>query len=76
MSAFESRQDIYHWQNKLRFMLNDLESLLMIVSDETNITAAEHNELCKAITHLETFKESFDELEDRLAQYYYSQDND
>jgi hypothetical protein len=68
MNTFETRQDIYHWQEKLSTFIKELDDLAMITCDEPNISVSEHNELCKAIIHLEHFKEAFDELEERKSK--------
>lgn len=65
MIAFETRQHIYFWQEKLKTYIKELDELAMQTCEEPNISVHEHNELCKAIIHLESFKESFDELEER-----------
>jgi len=67
--AFEYRQDIHEWQRKLKSIFDELETLVQSTEDEPNISVAEHNDLCKSITHLENFMEAFNELENRKGIY-------
>jgi homoserine trans-succinylase len=62
---FESRTDIQYWVKKIQTMQEDLDTLLNTTVEEPCLTVAEHNELCKAATHLEHFYEAFCELEAR-----------
>jgi hypothetical protein len=76
--SFETRTDIQYWLKKVQIMNEDIDSLLNITVEEANLTAAEHNELCKAAIHLDHFLEALKDLEERKSKgsFYLPNENE
>ena len=63
-----TRSEIHAWQSELNTILDRLNTLGEQMDDNGSVYTTEYNDLCEAISHLESVQNTLNRLEERQSR--------